>query len=786
MTQDSANLEKAGLVKASKKDLALTAAGLGMMTGIGIGTIGFSQQANLSRSLALLAVGAGVSTTTTYLVLDYRQTTRRNELQEKINRANRSTAKVQTQLTQTQHLLSVANQEASTARSTVEKTTRDWQSAHRAYQMDLSLHKEARNQESRMVEGLNATVAQLQVEVQRLETEASDRESTRSLELNQEIQLLQNHLIDRQKERDELLQHLEALQEGMAEEITEQVESRSLVLAESIRQREIKQVATEYESLASQLFTLFEQLETWGEKVKWGHESKSDVIRGLAGEYNGVIDQLKKSVSQETSSYLAQIEILNEKLGRAYAVNAGEILEVQKKDFGYSAEGAIANEIAVWVESKLNIPLAVRGLHLKDSGLIEAGYGYSTSANPDAIAETILKARELCARNLGIYKIESVRKLEITDCLSISFRRDRPAARSEKGTLYRSQADFMKLLLSSRLFFRFVGSPGKGKTPTVMVLLSQLLKRGFLYGNVPEGRKLPLTTIDFCNPLEDISVKNTAAETAIFHRWSEPRAAFKDLKAEYLFRRESENKNYRENVGYVWVCDEFDNAIADMKPAELKGFMKLLKDGGHINMGAIVMGQAVMASTSNFRIEDQKFLLNILLDSVAIRTFLEEYGEKFYAPKAIEIALNTLKQIEDEIEETNEFICDTARQLRVAMVVAERSPVFYQLPYFDGIEIDKNQYEEIREKIADVRAGRNGQTASISVSENAETLDLLGDDAETDGTGRSPMSPSGTVGQKPACLHCGSAKIRSKGNKWLCEDPAHSERAPGKPKSWNK
>ncbi len=39
---------------------------------------------------------------------------------------------------------------------------------------------------------------------------------------------------------------------------------------------------------------------------------------------------------------------------------------------------------------------------------------------------------------------------------------------------------------------------------------------------------------------------------------------------------------------------------------------------------------------------------------------------------------------------------------------------------------------------------------------------------------------------KPLCPHCGSANIRSKGDKWVCLNPEHSAVASNKPKSWKK
>lgn len=743
----------------SRENALLAGAGLGVIAGITL-TAASIVQVDLAKVLGLIGLGAGVATGASYVVLDYRHTTQRNGLRGQLDDEVKTQVDLQRQLRQSENRTELLQRQIEEIRSAIPK-------AHQ--EIEATLNRALQDYQNALKVGSAESARALQAQ-------------SVSKALQAKFETLQIQFIIVQTERDELLIRLNDLLESMDQEIAEQVKTR----LDALRRTEIKRVADDYESLATQLFELHEQLEEWGGRVKEGHEAKSSLIRGLASEYNGQIDQLARSVTDETGSYIAQIEMLNEKLGRAYAENRGEILEVKKRDFGYSPDGAIANEIAVWVGAKLGIPLAVEGFHLKDGGSVDAGYGYSKSANPTAIVAAIHDARETCARNLGLYKIESVRALEIAPCILVTFRRERPAARAGKGTLYRSKEDFIKFLLSSRLFFRFIGSPGSGKTPTVMVILSHLLQRGFLSGNVPTGRKLSHTLIEFCNPLEGISVKN-GSETEVFHRWSDPKEALRGLRAEYEFRKDLANKTYQGQVGYVWVCDEFTNAVSDMSKEQLKGFMKTLRDGGHSNMGAIVMSQEVMVSKAiSLTIEDQKFFVNVLLDSVSIRTFLEEYGAKFYSDNAVKAALATLEQIEAEIEETNEYVCDTARQLRVAMVLADRSPVFYQLPYFDSADIDLQAYADTQREIDDIRHGRGNSTTSQAVWVDAETIEESRLSGTTDGTRLSPMLGSTTMEQKPSCPHCGSSRVRSKGHNWLCEDSGHSDRAPGKPKSWKK
>lgn len=179
----------------------------------------------------------------------------------------------------------------------------------------------------------------------------------------------------------------------------------------------------------------------------------------------------------------------------------------------------------------------------------------------------------------------------------------------------------------------------------------------------------------------------------------------------------------------------------------------------------------------------------IYIDAVSIRTFLTQYGERFYSKKAVEKALNTLEELELEIEEQNEIICDTAREFRIAMVTANRSPVFYQLPYFDSVDSDVEAYQQILAKVSVIRSGRAETPNDNSVLPHSQDEDIVSGSGCRDGSRRPPYAGLPTsldVADKPTCPYCGSTDIRSKGSSWLCQSLEHSIVANGKPKSWKK
>lgn len=468
------------------------------------------------------------------------------------------------------------------------------------------------------------------------------------------------------------------------------------------KQTELEKIYTEYDSITSETMQLFRRLQNWGEKVAHGHASKGEIIKSLASSYNDNLDEVSQAINAERQNYLEQIEILNIRISQLQQQLAGDLTEPLYLDAGFNQNALAANKIAQWLWFQKQLPLKVTGIDETD-GVVTAGYSYSRGQSPDAIAQLIKNSAQEITRALGIYSIDSAKKLAVTDCLVVKFRKDRPTRKADKSSLYRGQQDFVNYILSQPVRLRIIGEPGSGKTPSTLVLINQILKRGFFSGNTPNGKKLDFTAIAFCNPLAGISVKNST-DLDFCLRWKDAKAGFKGLADEYNFRKNPANAQYKDSVGYIWACDEFDIAVEQAGSDSAKQFKSVLKDGGHINLGVIILGQSGMVSTTKgLSIDDQKMLTNVYIDPVSIRTFLTQYGDRFYSKSTVEKALATLEQVELEMEEQNEIICDTAREFRIAMVTADRSPVFYQLPYFDSVDIDLIGYQESLTQIAAIR-----------------------------------------------------------------------------------
>jgi hypothetical protein len=510
----------------------------------------------------------------------------------------------------------------------------------------------------------------------------------------------------------ERLGELEAEVNEWEREFHTRVSSEAQKRCEAVKKAEIQRIQAENDEITNEALDIVRGFRQWAVEVDGRLEDRGQFIKSVTTQYNNHLEGLKGSVSTQIEEYLKQIEILNCKVAALQQKLLGDLLEPEYGQFGFDQNGRIANAIAEFLWNHHKIPLKVTGFEVSGDALT-VGYIYPRSMPLEALSRQVEGDSSQIARSLGLYSVEKPQKLEIADILTVKIRRERPARKAGKDSLYRSKEEFIKYVLSQPVRLRIVGEPGSGKTPTVAVLLGHIISRGFLEANTPNGRKLPYCVVESCNPLAGISVKN-GDELDFCLRWNSGAKGFKGLAQEYQFRKNPTNAEYKNQVGYIWVADEIDVTMADLTKDEAKPFKDALKDGGHINLGVIVMGQSANVSTSKgLSIDDQKMLTNIYIDPVSIRTFLTQYGERFYSKRAVEKALASLEELELEVEEKNEVICDTAREFRIAMVTASRSPVFYQLPYFDSVEIDQKAYQETLEKVALIRASQQQSVATV-------------------------------------------------------------------------
>jgi hypothetical protein len=231
------------------------------------------------------------------------------------------------------------------------------------------------------------------------------------------------------------------------------------------KKNEIERIFQEHDAITSQAMALFRQLQRWGEKVAHGHAAKREIIKNLAASYNANLEELGESVEKERGHYLQQIELLHEKIGRLQHELAGDLVEPVYGQFGFDQNGRIANALAEWLWNHHKIPLKVTGFEVSPDGTLTTGFTYPRSLPVEALTKQIEGDSSTIARSLGLYALEKPQKLQIADVFTVRVRRERPARKADKGSLYRSSQEFVKYILSQPVRLRIVGEPGAAKLP---------------------------------------------------------------------------------------------------------------------------------------------------------------------------------------------------------------------------------------------------------------------------------------------------------------------------------
>jgi hypothetical protein len=313
---------------------------------------------------------------------------------------------------------------------------------------------------------------------------------------------------------------------------------------------------------------------------------------------------------------------------------------------------------------------------------------------------------------------------------------------------------------------RLTGGSESGKSPTAENLAVAILK------NRPGVPKL-------YNPQHD-SVKNywTLPTVGTSHKDSEKGIAS-------LVKQVDERANGQESrdVFELSIFDEIDSTMSHTKSKKsvIGGNVKfIIKQASHQNLGAIFIGQnANVSEYPGMDRSDWNSAVNVHLGANAYDaitnsnrfTHDEQSKLKQTADKITEFC--NLKNDELGLEKTD----PTA--YRFALVIEpNKKPYFIELPAFGAYTFDQCQ-----------ESGQGETNTSYPVTANSQKSYVATVPEETDKSGHPDMSGLGTspdTSQKPTCPHCGSTQVRSKGDKWLCQNPEHSNVASDKPKSWKK
>lgn len=686
----------------------------GFCTGLAFASGGFTN--DTAKLISMLGIGALPASFITYLVAD----------------------------TKSQRLLTHAESKNEQAGQTLHKIIRDFErSKSRLATVTSQLEslkdelKEARNTINSL--GHNklestALIAQLQAKLNQLSTQTQK---------------------DTQR-----IEYLESETEQWELNFKTQVEAEANKRFQLAKSQELEKIYHEHDSITSEAIQLFRRLQNWGEKVAHGHQSKAEIIKSLASSYNENLDEVGEAIANERQNYIEQIELLNERVGQLQQQLAGDLIEPVYGDFGFDINGKIANEIARTLFTDIRLALSVKGFQVKPDGVVDIGYGYSRSVHTLAIAEAISKHSDTLAKKLGLFKITSVRKLEITDCIVVSYRMG-PAIKADEIKLMVGTPDeFINYVVSHPIRYRLIADPGVGKTPTTAVMISEILKAGCTRGNTGKGEKVPNTLVTVSYPGAVASLKDSNYPLEHFLKYGDTTAAIKsfdDCLDDGNFR--VQNPTFAANFFQIWAWDELDNTLNSCSEPYKAGenLKKILKQFGHNNIGWIVSGQSVMTKQiPGFTNDDRSLFTEIIIGISKIRHYLNTYGKGKNSESNLAKLTRNLDAIEEYIEHKNELVTDDARLLRVALVVDSRSPKLYFLPNLDKVSFNYSLIEETK-RLA--RVAKSPDTGYTRLTGDTLNPSIASTDTVMSAASFSTIGGSRQSDTKPYCPHCGHANL---------------------------
>jgi DNA-directed RNA polymerase subunit RPC12/RpoP len=707
----------------------VTASGLGLLGGLLLG----SANKNLAQTIGFGTGGALFCGGIVAFIYDTKLNTIKNKLEASITKLTIENTKLKT-------LLETANQlkfDIQNARDTALTTVT-------GLKTELTLIKSQLQQESNKSLELSQENNRLLIWINELEGEA--RELTQICE-NKEA---------------ELREFSDSFNQRLDSELTQEFTAKK----EQIIQQE---VGKEFE-LTQEAFFVIEQMQSLVKEVYERHQGQRHLLLNTHSQY---LDHHNTAIAKHQEAYDTLVEVkdgLELRVRMLEQQLAGELLEPQYGDFGFDINGKIANEIARTLFSDLRLALSVKGFQVKPDGVVDIGYGYSQSVNPRAIVEAISKHSEVLVKKLGLFKITSVRKLEVTDCIVVSYRVE-PAIKADEIKLMLGTADeFINYVVSHPIRYRLIADPGMGKTPTSAVMISEILKAGCTRGNTGKGERVPHTLVNVSYPGAVGSLKDSSYPLEPFLKYGDTTAAiksFEDCLDDGRFR--IQNTQYAANYFQIWVWEELDNTLnSSSEPYQTgENFKKILKQFGHNNIGWIVSGQSVMTKQiPGFTNDDRSLFTEIIIGIPKIRHYLNTYGKGKNSESNLGKLTRNLDAIEEYIDHKNELVTDDARLLRVALVVDSRSPKLYFLPNLDRVSFNYQEIEEVKRLARLAKSPDTTGNGLVSKSPKLYTASA--------GTMAS-LPPISTIGGShqsgtiPHCPHCGSANLKLQNdNRYRC------------------
>ena len=595
-------------------------------------------------------------------------------------------------------------------------------------------------------------------------------------QLKSNIDKLKRAIASNQEEIDSLNSKLTEWARKYEEDLAEEI---ALEVAR-IKQTNIQQICHEDFNLLKEQRSLDAEYRRIILKCRDEVRLKTQGCRQAAENYNELLHKFRHQFSTESEALRKIIKLRETQIQFLQREKDGELLEPDypkdSLDPIIKLGGAFARE--VWDLSKQTIPLKLEGLKGDYNGISSIGFSYSSKHSPEAIIGFIKSQQERLTQHLGIHKITKFEKSPLSALLVVSFRVLPALTQDSIKELVGSGEEFLKWVGNQSYRFRLIAAPGFGKSPTIIVLVSHILKVGGKRANIPSGQLIPNIDLTLSYPGIDGSEKdiNYPLEPFVKYRtWEDAHTSFAEFHDEWKYREK--HREYRQSSFSLWVWDEFDNSLTSASNSRELGasFKECLKQAHHTNMGFIIAGQSVNTKAlPGFTNNDRNTLFTEIVCGIpVIREFLDMYGKKLGSKKVATILAN-LDNIEEWTNSKNKAITDTAREYRVVLAVDEKSPKLFFLPNLDNYDLDKQTVSNsVKNRGAFLSTegtdavGQDNQPIAEAKSEEK----LQPPQSQTPFTAYVSPTPIVQNNGKPHCPGCGSNKVGKKSkDRFVCKN----------------
>ena len=478
---------------------------------------------------------------------------------------------------------------------------------------------------------------------------------------------------------------------------------------------------------------LFKALADQNSMLSSAYREDVGSMAGTVAELTGEINNFAAHKAQLEEQYQEQVQALESQLKREYQ-------EPIYLDAQFNPSLQAANAIIKSLYQDMGIAVEGMGGSVDDGGLVRFGVLPSFSIEGEALAKQINQRSKNLAQSLKLGQAPKARYCPEFRAIEIVFRRDvKPVAEVPPRFVRQDFQGFVKHLLAPNVpAIRIMGESGSGKSSITRLLLS-------------EANKI--------HPLQ-ILLHDPQAGTDE-DRWEIP-ATHSDAsttgKALKNLAKDVENKARLTNRTFH-VFDELDGLCKSDKDVK-SGLLTIAKKARHIHgLHVLFMGQSSNVGNQGLQWADMGNFAAVYIGESALHGI-----EK--SPVLAAIA-NKLKPQYQEVSEYCEGK-NTALNLegfepeayRFALVnIPGKQPYFLLIPAFsEGIPGYMDGEAESLITTLDEMDEPPGHASKPKLESLAIPLDIL-----------DIHHPVGVVDIHPKCPSCGSEKLTSKGDRWVCK-----------------